>query len=72
MDEDNLREKIHAAKEDVAEAAAALDRLVKEIAVATRAEKTTITTGVEEALAKLRAALAVLVDLEAALAVVTR
>ncbi len=72
MNEESLSTKIHAAKQDILDAEQALDRLVREIAVAARAEKTTVTANVEEALGKLRGAIANLDDLESELAALAR
>ena len=51
-----ILEKISIAKRDISEAEIELERAVGEILVTPRAEKTTITKVVEDALAKVRAA----------------
>ena len=65
MNKRKLLEKITAAKTELMEAEADLDRCMREIRIAPRAEKTTITAMVEAAFSKLRSARADLVELEA-------
>lgn len=64
MDETLLSSKIETAKTEMKEAADHLDIVIGEIQVAPRAEKTSITEVVKDALAKLRAAKRTLDDLE--------
>lgn len=64
MDKKALLEKISAANKDVDAATDDLDRVIREIAVKPRAEKTTIASVVEDAFSKLRAAKGVLGELE--------
>jgi hypothetical protein len=60
----SILEKISIAKRDISEAGIDLERVIGEILVSPRAEKTTISKVVEDALAKVRAARANLDDLE--------
>jgi hypothetical protein len=68
VNEENLLTKIVLARSNIVEAEGSLARLIGEIEIAARAEKTGVTAGVEAALEKLRAALAHLDGLEAELA----
>lgn len=67
MTRENLIEKIRAAKAEITAAEQTLETVIRDIAVAKRAEKTTITDAVQAAFDKLRAALAHLSELEASL-----
>lgn len=64
---EQLLEKIVAAKADIVAAELALQTVMRALTVAKRAEKTTISEATQDAFAKLRAALAHLVELEALL-----
>ncbi|WP_437679136.1 hypothetical protein [Sorangium sp. So ce131] len=60
-----LLEKVAAAKRDITEAENDLERVLRDIQVAPRADKTTISKVVEDAFTKLRAVKANLIELEA-------
>jgi hypothetical protein len=60
----SILEKISIAKRDLSETEIDLEKVIGEILVSPRAEKTTISKVVEDALAKLRAARANLDELE--------
>lgn len=64
MDERLLREKLEGAKLRVSDARSTIETLLSEIRVLPRAEKMTISSTVEDAFEKLRAAQAQLQDLE--------
>ena len=65
---DAALEKIDVARRELDDADGELARLLQEVRVAPRAEKTTVSRVVEDALGKLRAARAYLSDLERQLA----
>ncbi len=56
--------KIESAKQEMSDAEGDLEKVLREISIAPRAQKTTISAVVETAFAKLRAARATLGDLE--------
>ena len=60
----SILEKISVAKRDISEAEMELERVIGEIQMSPRAEKTTISKVVEDALAKVRAARTNLSELE--------
>jgi hypothetical protein len=64
MDKAQLLEKINASKREMGEAETDLEKVLRELRTAPRAEKTTISKVVEDAFAKLRAARKNLIDLE--------
>lgn len=67
VSKDILSSKIAAARTEIADAESALEKIVSEIDLAPRAEKTTVTAVVEDAFTKLRAARLHLEELEALL-----
>jgi hypothetical protein len=64
MEKKILLEKITAAKMDITEAENDLEKLLREMQTAPRADKTTISKVVEDAFSKLRAVKTNLLDLE--------
>ncbi|AUX40544.1 uncharacterized protein SOCE26_019450 [Sorangium cellulosum] len=60
-----LLDKVVAAKRDITEAENDLEKVLRDIQVAPRADKTTISKVVEDAFTKLRAVKANLIELEA-------
>jgi hypothetical protein len=68
MNKNAVMEKLAAAKSELALAEDDLEKAIREIRVAPRAEKTAIGGVLEDAFARLRAARAALVDIEGLLA----
>lgn len=68
MTQKPLLDKIAAAKSDIQEAERSLQEMIRTIGVGKRAEKTTISAGLQSAFEKLRVALAHLNELESLLA----
>ncbi|KYF51415.1 hypothetical protein BE08_32235 [Sorangium cellulosum] len=64
MQKKTLLEKVTAAKQEIADAESNLERALREIQVAPRADKTTVSEVVQAAFTKLRAARTNLTELE--------